>query len=73
MECNGVLVRVDKEDIIDQLLPKTKEYYTEFRKCPVCEHIYWEGSHYEKMKTWNSIYLQNRKQPLFPKDPGTLQ
>lgn len=50
LECNGILTDVSREEILDQLLPKTKEYYTEFKKCPVCHHIYWEGSHYEKMK-----------------------
>jgi uncharacterized protein with PIN domain len=50
LECNGVLTDVKKEDIIDHLLPKTKEYYSEFKKCPVCGRIYWEGSHFQRMK-----------------------
>ena len=50
LECNGILTVVPKEEIIDHILPKTREYYNEFKKCPGCGHIYWEGSHYEKMK-----------------------
>jgi uncharacterized protein with PIN domain len=50
MECNGVLSDVTKEEIIGHLQPCTRKYYTEFRKCPSCERVYWEGSHYEKMK-----------------------
>jgi len=50
MECNGVLSDVTKEEIIRHLQPCTRKYYTEFRKCPSCERVYWEGSHYEKMK-----------------------
>ena len=49
-ECNGILVNVHKEEIIDKLLPKTREYYTDFKKCRDCGHIYWEGSHYDSMK-----------------------
>jgi uncharacterized protein with PIN domain len=49
------LTAVAKEEILDHLQPKTKEYYTEFRKCPVCGNIYWEGSHFERMK----IYIDN--------------
>jgi hypothetical protein len=50
LECNGVLVEVEKEEI-DYMLPaRTREYYRNFRKCPVCNRVYWEGSHYERMK-----------------------
>ena len=50
LECNCILEDVDKEKISDLLLPKTIEYYREFKKCNGCDRIYWEGSHYEKMK-----------------------
>jgi uncharacterized protein len=50
MECNGVLSDVTKEEIIRHLQPCTRKYYTQFRKCQSCERVYWEGSHYEKMK-----------------------
>ncbi len=49
LECNGLLIDTDKDEIIDKLQPKTKIYYRDFRKCPVCGRIYWEGSHYERM------------------------
>jgi uncharacterized protein with PIN domain len=50
MECNGILKDVAKEDIMNDLLPKTRYYYERFKKCIPCGRIYWEGSHYEKMK-----------------------
>jgi uncharacterized protein with PIN domain len=52
LECNGILVDVSKDDVISQLLPKTRQYSRAFKKCPVCERIFWEGSHYEKMKNY---------------------
>jgi len=50
MECNGMLNNVPKEEIMNRLLPKTIDYYTEFKRCLECGKIYWEGSHYERLK-----------------------
>jgi len=56
MECNGLLVEVMKDEIIDRLFPKTCEYYINFKKCAGCDRIYWEGSHYERMRKYiNSV------------------
>lgn len=52
MECNGLLIYVSKEDIQHHLLPGTIEFFNNFRKCPECNRIYWEGSHYEKMRKY---------------------
>jgi uncharacterized protein with PIN domain len=52
LECNGILIQVSREEVLQRLQTKTREYYTEFRKCPVCGNIYWEGSHFEKMKNF---------------------
>ncbi|MCD4665142.1 MAG: Mut7-C RNAse domain-containing protein, partial [Bacteroidales bacterium] len=50
MKCNGIIEKVDKNDIINQLQPKTKKYFNEFFRCSQCKKVYWKGSHYEKMK-----------------------
>jgi len=50
LECNGVLEPIEKSKIEDQLPPKTKKFYQRYAKCPECNRIYWEGTHYEKMK-----------------------
>lgn len=47
--CNGLLAEVEKDAIIDRLLPLTKKYFNRFKQCPDCEKIYWQGSHHEKM------------------------
>ncbi len=49
--CNGEVVAVDKNDILDRLEPKTREYYDQFWQCGSCCQIYWEGSHFKKMKS----------------------
>ena len=50
MECNGIIRRVKKEHIIDQLQFRTKKYYDEFYQCEECKNLYWKGSHYYKME-----------------------
>ncbi len=50
LECNGVLIDVQKKEVMNLILPKTRDFYTEFKKCGNCRRVYWEGSHYEKMK-----------------------
>jgi uncharacterized protein len=50
MECNGLLKDVEKEEIINSLLPRTKQFYRKFKICPGCKRIYWNGSHYQSME-----------------------
>ncbi|MGA2406321.1 MAG: Mut7-C RNAse domain-containing protein [Bacteroidales bacterium] len=50
MECNGLLRNVTKKEILDRLLPKTRQYYRKFKMCNDCNRIYWNGSHWQNMK-----------------------
>ena len=50
LECNGKLTDVSKDEIKERLLPLTLQYYQEFKMCPECDRIYWEGSHFLRMK-----------------------
>ena len=50
--CNGLLKSVAKEEIMHRLLPKTAQYYHDFRQCRSCRQLYWQGSHYLKIKRW---------------------
>ena len=50
MECNGLLNEVPKEEILDRLLPGTRRFYRKFKICRDCNRIYWNGSHYKRMK-----------------------
>jgi uncharacterized protein with PIN domain len=50
MTCNGIIRKVKKETIHDNLDEKTKKYYDEFYRCESCGTIYWKGSHYNRMK-----------------------
>ncbi|MDX9929970.1 MAG: Mut7-C RNAse domain-containing protein, partial [Bacteroidales bacterium] len=50
ISCNATLEEVKKEEIADRLLADTRKYFSSFKRCPLCDRIYWEGSHYDNMK-----------------------
>jgi uncharacterized protein with PIN domain len=45
VRCNGRLVAVTKDEVIDHLEPLTRRYYEDFSRCTECGRIYWPGSH----------------------------
>lgn len=48
--CNKMLVKISKKKI-EHLIPKfVFENFDEFKLCRNCGHIYWQGSHYQKIK-----------------------
>ena len=49
IECNGVIERVAKAEIEDQLAPLTRQHFDEFRRCRGCGRIFWRGSHFERL------------------------
>jgi uncharacterized protein with PIN domain len=49
VRCNGALVAVPKEEVLDHLEPLTRRYYDEFSRCTGCGRIYWRGSHFAKL------------------------
>jgi len=55
--CNGLLTPVSKDEILDQLEPRTKLYYNKFKRCEQCGQIYWQGSHMQKMQSFVSRVL----------------
>jgi uncharacterized protein len=49
LRCNAPLENVDKTTVWDVLEPRTKIYYDVFWRCPVCQRVYWAGSHHDGM------------------------
>jgi len=50
LRCNSRLHVVAK-NCVQHLLPaRTRECYREFSRCPTCSRIYWQGSHYSRMR-----------------------
>ena len=50
LNCNHKLQEVEKPEIIDRLQPLTRKHFQTFLRCPSCDRIYWEGSHFERMQ-----------------------
>lgn len=49
--CNGILERVEKKEIDEQLKPLTRKYFNDFSRCDQCGKIYWKGSHHGRMRS----------------------
>lgn len=49
-ECNAPLEPVDKAEVLDRLPEKVRGCYETFKGCPGCGRIYWEGTHFARMR-----------------------
>lgn len=58
LRCNTPLEPVAKAEVFDQLEPKTRRYFHDFRRCGGCGQIYWPGSHYDRMQAFIGQVLQ---------------
>jgi uncharacterized protein with PIN domain len=52
LDCNRLLQPVAKEIIIDQIPPKVAEWQDTFLRCSICNKIYWQGTHHQKMNSF---------------------
>jgi uncharacterized protein with PIN domain len=49
-ECNVVLEDVARERVAERIPERVRDLYERFKRCPGCERVYWEGSHFARMK-----------------------
>jgi len=49
-ECNTPLEEVAREAVDERLPQKVRGLYDRFQRCPTCARVYWEGTHYQRMK-----------------------
>jgi uncharacterized protein len=47
--CNGAIEKVDKQQVNTRVEPKVFQVYEQFYRCAQCDHIYWQGSHVERI------------------------
>jgi uncharacterized protein with PIN domain len=50
LRCNGQLVAVPKHAVESQLPPRTAAAYDDFWQCASCGQVYWQGTHFDKLK-----------------------
>lgn len=49
LRCGGTLATVSKAEVLDQLEPRTRQYYDDFRRCETCGQVYWRGTHHARL------------------------
>jgi uncharacterized protein with PIN domain len=60
--CNGIIARVEKNEIIGLLEDQTKQCYEAFSRCRSCGKIYWEGSHFVKLRELVGELINQKKE-----------
>lgn len=46
LRCNGALIKVAKADVAADIPADTRMAYEDYRRCPGCQQIYWQGGHH---------------------------
>jgi len=50
LNCNAPLRGIDKAQVAAALPPSVRERYQRFSTCDVCRGVFWEGSHWRRMR-----------------------
>lgn len=50
LDCNAPLRAIDKAQVEDRLPPRVRANRTRFSTCDVCNRVFWEGSHWQRMR-----------------------
>lgn len=57
LHCNAPLEAASVEEVADRLPPRVRECFQRFQRCPSCRRTYWEGSHWQRMKTLVDVLM----------------
>ena len=50
MKCNHELITISRKKAIADVPPLAALLHNDFRQCSLCKRIYWQGTHYQRMK-----------------------
>ena len=50
LHCNAPLRAIDKALVLQRIPPKTQAMYQQFSTCDVCQRVFWQGSHWQRMR-----------------------
>jgi len=50
LHCNSPLMAIDKTAVIERLPPMVAAKYERFQWCESCDQVFWEGSHWQRMR-----------------------
>jgi hypothetical protein len=52
LRCNDRLESVGKSEVEPELPARTAALFVDYRRCPFCGRVYWQGSHWRRMTKW---------------------
>jgi uncharacterized protein with PIN domain len=52
MDCNEPLRPASKAEVFGRVPPRIVAWCDEFQECVGCQRVYWQGSHYRRMRRW---------------------
>jgi uncharacterized protein with PIN domain len=61
LRCNGLLAPIDKADALPRLPPRVAATFDRFSACEGCGQVYWEGSHWRRMRSLVDAILELRR------------
>ena len=50
LECNQILLTRSKDEVEDLVPPYVFRTQTQYMQCPSCRRVYWQGTHWQRMK-----------------------
>jgi uncharacterized protein len=50
MRCNGQLSPAAAADVADLVPPRSRRHFKRYLRCAQCGRVYWEGSHYARLR-----------------------
>lgn len=50
LRCNEPVRSIVKADLADRVPPRSRARFEHFVVCPACNRVYWQGSHYERLR-----------------------
>ena len=57
LHCNAPLRSIDKAQVAAVLPPSVRAHHERFTFCDICERVFWEGSHWRRMRSTLEGYL----------------
>lgn len=51
LNCNTLLRPIEKAAVLERLPPSVRERFDHFSTCDICQRVFWEGSHWQRMRT----------------------
>ncbi|HEC63371.1 MAG TPA: hypothetical protein ENI38_03180, partial [Candidatus Acetothermia bacterium] len=49
LECGGVLKKVEKEEVLARIPPRTAAWLSEYVLCQGCGKLFWRGTHFQRL------------------------